>query len=63
MPNPEDVAALVEKLIFAKNPPFRNIPDIESRLHYYLRKILPFRFYSNIYRRLVYRGIDLPINK
>ena len=28
---------MVEKLIRAKNPPFRNIPDIESQVLYWLR--------------------------
>lgn len=44
--DPEDIAALVEKLMHAKNPPFRNIPDIESQTLYLLRKFLPFRAYS-----------------
>ena len=44
--NPEKIAILTEKLIHAKNPSLRNIPDFESRILYFLRKFLPFRIYS-----------------
>ncbi|MCR4336615.1 MAG: SDR family NAD(P)-dependent oxidoreductase, partial [Candidatus Omnitrophica bacterium] len=44
--NPEEVAALVEKLIEAKNPKFRNIPDFPSRVLCTFRRLLPFRAYS-----------------
>jgi NAD(P)-dependent dehydrogenase (short-subunit alcohol dehydrogenase family) len=44
--DPEDIAALVEKLIGARNPSFRNRPDIETQALFLLRKFLPFRFYS-----------------
>ena len=44
--DPEKVAALVEKLIHSPHPAFRNIPDIESRMLFMLRKTLPFRLYS-----------------
>jgi len=48
--DPEKIAILAEKLINAKNPPFRNIPDIEGRILYFLRKFLPFRVYRWIIR-------------
>lgn len=48
--DPEEIGILVEKLIRAKNPPFRNIPDIESQVLYWLRRILPFRLYSEMIR-------------
>ena len=51
--DPEDVAALVEKLINAKNPSFRSIPDIESQCMYLLRKFLPFR----VYRWFIRKGL------
>ncbi len=41
----EQIAILAEKLINAKNPPFRNIPDIESQILSFLRKFLPFKIY------------------
>lgn len=44
--NPGQVAALAECLIEAKHPKFRNIPDMESKILFTLRKILPFRIYS-----------------
>jgi len=51
--DPEEVAALAEELVDAKNPPFRNIPDWKGRSQYFLRRILPFRVYSE----LVYQAI------
>ena len=44
--DPEAVAILVEKLIEVKNPSFRNIPDIESRILFFMRKYLPFSAYQ-----------------
>jgi short-subunit dehydrogenase len=58
--DPEDVAALVEKLIQAKNPPFRNIPDIETQLLFSLRRLLPFRVFSGVYRRALFKGFTFP---
>ncbi len=49
--DPEDVARLVEKLIVAKRPGFRHIPDKEGRLLFFLRKTLPFSVYSWMIRR------------
>jgi len=46
--NPESVAVLAEKLIEAKNPSFRNIPDLEGKILYFLRKFLPFRVYRSL---------------
>lgn len=53
----EEIPALVEKLIKAVNPSFRNIPDIESKFLYILRRILPFSVYSWIIRTAMFRGI------
>lgn len=47
---PEKVAALVERLINSKNPPFRNRPDLETKALLFLRRILPFSCYSWIIR-------------
>ena len=44
----EEVPDLVEKLIYKKNPPFRSIPDLESKILYFFRRILPFKWYSAI---------------
>jgi NAD(P)-dependent dehydrogenase (short-subunit alcohol dehydrogenase family) len=55
--NPEEIAILVEKLIDAKNPAFRNIPDIESQILYLLRKILPFRIFSFLIQSAIFKGM------
>ncbi len=57
--NPENVAILVEKLINASNPPFRNIPDLESRVMYILKKFLPFRLYSTVINKSLFTDINL----
>lgn len=54
--DPEEIGIMVEKLIRAKNPPFRNIPDIESQVLYWLRRILPFRAYSAMIRMFFMEG-------
>ena len=59
--DPEDVATLIEKLINAENPPFRNIPDIETRFIYRLRKCLPFGVFSRVYQNLLFRGFKFPL--
>ncbi|MFA5088088.1 MAG: SDR family NAD(P)-dependent oxidoreductase [Candidatus Omnitrophota bacterium] len=56
--DPEEVAILAEKLINAKNPSFRNIPDIESQVLYVLRKFLPFRLYSWLYRKVLFASFN-----
>lgn len=50
----EEIPALIEKLIRARNPSFRNIPDIESKILYFLRKFLPFSIYSWIIRTALF---------
>ena len=55
--DPEEVAILIEKLIHAKNPAFRSIPDIESFLMYRLRKFLPFRLYSWIIHNALFHNL------
>jgi len=56
--DPEEVAELVEKLIKSKNPPFRNIPDVESKLHAVLRRVLPYRLYDYLTRKIIFKGFD-----
>ncbi len=53
----EEVPLLIEKLIKAAHPSFRNIPDIESKVLYMLRKFLPFRAYSWIIRKALFDGL------
>ena len=55
----EEIPRLIEKLIKAENPSFRNIPDIESKILYVLRKVLPFSLYSWILRKALFRGLEI----
>ncbi len=55
--DPEEIAILVEKLINAKNPAFRNIPDSNSRFLYAMRRFLPFRLFSTLTKHFVYSSI------
>ena len=55
--DPEDIAALAEKIINSCRAPFRNIPDIETQFMAALRKVLPFRAYSWLVNRAVFGGI------
>ena len=52
----EEIPLLIEKLIRAATPSFRNIPDIESKMLYILRRILPFSIYSWIIRKTLFSG-------
>ena len=52
----EEIPELIEKLIKSPHPAFRNIPDIESKVLYMLRKILPFRMYSFLLRKILFSG-------
>ncbi len=52
----EEVPALVERLMLAKNPPFRSIPDIESKVLFRLRKFLPFSVYRRMVRSMLFQG-------
>jgi len=46
--DPEDIAILVEKLVNAKNPSFRNIPDRRSKILFVLKRFLPFKVFSGL---------------
>ncbi len=61
--NLDDVPKLVEKLINSKNPPFRNIPDVETRILYRLRRMLPFSIYSKLIFKALFLGCPLPKSK
>jgi len=64
--DPEDVAALIEKLVNSKNPPFRNIPDIESQCLYFLRRLLPFSLFETLIRKAIFSKLapeQFPVNK
>jgi len=58
--DPEEIAELVERLINAKNPSFRNQPDVEAKIQYILKKILPFGLYSRIVETAVFKGLNFP---
>ncbi len=58
--NLEDVPKLIEKLINTKNPPFRNIPDVETCILYRLRRMLPFFIYRKLIFKTLFWGCPLP---
>lgn len=58
--DPEEIAVLIEKIISNPKAPFRNIPDWEGKIHYILRKILPFRVYSLIVGRVLFNELKKP---
>lgn len=55
--NIEEIPLLIEKLITSFRPPFRNIPDIESKILYMLRRVLPFRVYSFLLNKIFFSGL------
>lgn len=54
--NPEDIAALAERLVNTKNPPLRNIPDLENKILLFLRRFLPFSLFSRLIARSIFHG-------
>lgn len=58
--DPEDVARLVEKLIYALSPPFRNHPDWESRILSIFKRFMPFRIYESIMQKALFSDLKLP---
>ena len=61
--DPEEIAILIENLIKAKNPRFRNIPDIETQTQAFLRKLLPFNIYSMLIHKTIFNRLKLPEDK
>ena len=55
--DPEEIAQLVEKLIEAKNPPFRNRPDVEAKTQALFKRFLPFSLYSRIVESVAFKGL------
>ena len=54
--DPEAIAMLVEKLIHQKYPAFRHLTDFECRMRLIFRKILPFSFYRDVTRKVIFKG-------
>ncbi len=52
--DPEAVAALAERLIESPRPAFRNIPDLEGRILYFSRRLLPFSIYSRFIETVLF---------
>jgi NAD(P)-dependent dehydrogenase (short-subunit alcohol dehydrogenase family) len=44
--DPRRIAFLVEKLMNQPQPPFRSLPDVESKLLILMKRVLPFRLYA-----------------
>ncbi len=53
--NPEVVAQLIEQLIDAKSPAFRNTVGWDGQVLYLLRRFLPFNVFSKIMETVLYR--------
>jgi NAD(P)-dependent dehydrogenase (short-subunit alcohol dehydrogenase family) len=53
--DPRRIAFLVERLMNQAHPPFRNVPDIESKLLIMMKRILPFRAYAAIIEKTLYQ--------
>jgi len=53
----EEIPRLIEKLIQSSRPSFRNIPDIEGKVLYLLRRVLPFCVYSFFLNKILFRGL------
>ncbi len=58
--DPEDIPALIERVIKTPNPTLRYIPELESRLQIALREYLPFKLYSWIYQKVLFKGFKQP---
>lgn len=58
--NPEDVAAVVERAVNARFPKFRYTTEIEGKIMAFLKRILPFRLFSAIYRKLLFKNFEFP---
>ena len=54
--DPEDVARVLERIIHTRNPKLRYTTEIEGKLMFLLKKILPFRLFSWIYRKLLFKN-------
>ncbi len=52
--DPENIPRLIEKVINQPNAPLRNIPDLEGKTLYFLRKLLPFKLYSLMIKKALY---------
>ncbi len=56
--DPNDIAHLIERIMLDPRPSFRNFPDWQSRLMYYLRRVLPFRLYSSLIEAGIFHGME-----
>ena len=52
--DPEDVAKVIEGLVTARNPRFRNIIGIPSKLRCWWVRHVPFEFYANLITRILF---------
>ena len=59
--NPEDVAALIERVINTANPKLRYVSDFSSWLRIAGGRVIPPSFYNYIFRRLIYANHKHPV--
>jgi len=57
--DPEDVASVIERAVDARFPKFRYTTEIEGKILFLLKRLLPFRLFSWIYRRILFKGFRL----
>jgi NAD(P)-dependent dehydrogenase (short-subunit alcohol dehydrogenase family) len=53
--DPVRIALLVERLMNQPRPPFRNMPDIESKLLIFMKRILPFHVYASMVEKYLFQ--------
>ncbi|MFC1485002.1 SDR family oxidoreductase [bacterium] len=56
--NPERVAKKIVKLIYAKNPCFRNIIGMDAFAAYYAKRILPFKIFEKLVNSAAFRSMS-----
>lgn len=52
--DPNEVAKLIESLIVAKNPPFRNVIGPNAKLRYYFRRFFPWRLNEWLVKKVIF---------
>lgn len=57
--NPEDVVVVIERIIKTKHPKFRYTTEIEGKIMFLLKKLLPFCLFSWIYQKILFKGFKL----
>lgn len=54
----QEIPRLIEKIIDSRNPAFHNIPDLETKILFTLRRILPLRVYNAMVFQTLFQGFN-----